>query len=64
MEMHHEEAVALTAIIQRLMDSKGNMLSLWMNIDQIPIALKFYDSLASYSKHVNQQEEAANRATI
>jgi hypothetical protein len=64
MEMHHEEALALTAIIQRLMDSKGNMLCLWMNIDQIPVALKFYDSLASYSNYVSQQEDAANSATI
>jgi hypothetical protein len=54
--MDHE-ALALTAIVNRLIASKGDIHSVWMNMDYISVALKYYDSLVFYSKHIQEIEK-------
>ncbi len=52
MDSHADEAIVLTAIIDRLIASKGDMNCVWMNINHVPTALKYYDSLSFHSKHI------------
>ena len=51
-DQHDVEATALTAIINRIIASKGDINCLWMNLNHIPIALKYYDALAVYTEYI------------
>ncbi len=48
------EAEALTAIINRIITFKGELHCIWMNMDQIPTALKYYDAIAVYSQYIKE----------
>ena len=44
----------MTAIINRIITSNGDMQSLWMNMDLIPTVIKYYDAFAAYAEYIRE----------